>query len=274
MTREPFRIALVSEVFPELDDEPRLIARLEDVAERGARLAILPELPLNGWAPATPDRDEGDSEEVGGPRELSLRAAAQNAGVAVIGGHIVLDPSGRRFNEALLVNASGEVVLRYWKAHLPDEPGFHEVDHYEPGDRSPGVARWDLAVGVQVCSDVNRPEGTHLLAALGAELVACPRATEAKTWDRWRTVLVANAMTSCVWVASVNRPAPECGVLLGGPSLLVAPDGEVVVESDQTVVISDLDRERLAQARLGYPGYLPVRDDLYAAGWGAVSSGI
>jgi predicted amidohydrolase len=38
-----------------------------------------------------------------------------------------------------------------------------------------------MRFGIQVCSDVNRPEGSLLLGALGAEAIVCPRATEAAT---------------------------------------------------------------------------------------------
>ena len=126
---------------------------------------------------------------------------------------------------------------------------------------------------MQICSDVNRPEGTHLLAAQGAELVVAPRATELATWHRWRPVLTANALTSCCWVASVNRPGPEQGVLIGGPSFAVAPDGEVLLETTEALGLFSFDRGDLPRMRLEYPGYLDVRADLYRAGWDRVDGG-
>src|SRR5207249_7365128 len=112
-----------------------------------------------------------------------------------------------------------EFVGSYRKLHLPEEEGFWETSHYDPGDRPPSVIHGlPLPIGIQICSDVNRPEGSHLLGALGAELIVCPRATEAATFARWKTVLTANAITSCTYVISVPRPQPEFGVPLGGPS--------------------------------------------------------
>ena len=65
------------------------------------------------------------------------------------------------------------------KVHLPDEPGFHEVDHYRPGTEPPRrVDLEGLALGVQLCSDANRPVGSHLLAAQGVQAIVVPRATE------------------------------------------------------------------------------------------------
>ncbi|HET8777494.1 MAG TPA: hypothetical protein VFN76_07520, partial [Candidatus Limnocylindria bacterium] len=46
-------VALVSEVFWEADGAQRLKQRLGEVAERGADVAVLPEIPLNPWRPST-----------------------------------------------------------------------------------------------------------------------------------------------------------------------------------------------------------------------------
>ena len=67
---------------------------------------------------------------------------------------------------------------------------------------------------------------------------------------------------------SVNRPAPEEGVLIGGPSIAVAPDGEVLMETTDPVAIVSIDRSVVHQARRDYPGYLAIPSDLYATGLG------
>jgi predicted amidohydrolase len=157
--------------------------------------------------------------------------------------------------------------------HLPEEEGFWETRHYEPGETLPPVVdAFGMPLGIQVCSDVNRPEGSHILAALGAEVIVCPRATEASTFDRWRTVLIANAITSCAFVVSVTRPRAEYGVSLGGPSFGVAPTGAILAESLEPLTIVRLERALVRDARHRYPGYLPTRANLYAEGWGSVKS--
>ena len=117
---------------------------------------------------------------------------------------------------------------------------------------------------------MNRPHGSQILAALGAEVILAPRATESATWDRWRPVLIATALTSCCWVATVNRPHPEEGVLIGGPSFAVDPDGAVLVETTDPVCVFRYDPAALEEHRRNYPGYLSIRSDLYASGWNAM----
>jgi len=276
-------LALVRDVFPSPDsasDRDRLHARLVEARAGGAHLAVLPELPLNPWSPATKERRDEDAEEPDGPRARLQQDAAARAGIALIGGVIRRDPAtGRRENVALVIGPDGTLVADYAKAHLPEEPGFWETSHYESGTepaRPIHVAEAPLEAwpfGVQICSDVNRPEGSHLLGAMGAGLVVAPRATEAATWERWRPVLVANALTSRLFVASVNRPGPERGVGIGGPDFVVGPTGDVLFESDaHEVAIVPLDRRMLDDARRAYPGYLPVRADLYARAWQEAAS--
>src|SRR5689334_9288936 len=118
-------VALVSDVFVQPDDEPRLLATLVEARSRGADLAVLPEIPLNRWSPATETAKEEDAEPPGGPRHDRLGRAARTAAIALVGGAIVRDPkSGRRHNTALVFDTAGMLVGSYRKVHLPEEPGF------------------------------------------------------------------------------------------------------------------------------------------------------
>ena len=262
-------VALISEVFYEADGPARLIDRVAEAAGRGADLAILPEIPLNPWRPATKTLVEEDAEPESGPRTQAMAEAARRAGIGLIGGIIHNDPTtGRRTSRALAFDATGKVVARYEKLHLPEEPGFWETSHYEPGTEAPSrIDAFGVPIGIQICSDNNRPEGTHLLGAEGAMAAIIPRASEERTYQRWKLVFRANALTSCLYVLSVNRPAPEEGVLIGGPSVAVDPGGNVILETTETIGLVTLDAAVVRKARADYPGYLPVRAGLYADAW-------
>jgi predicted amidohydrolase len=265
--------ALVHETFHDPGGGERLATRLCEARERGADLAVLPELPLNEWAPATREARPEDAEEPEGPRHRALAAAAREAGLGLLGGVIARDPAaGRRLNRALLFDARGRTVATYDKLHVPSEEGFWESDHFEPGDEAPrridGLA---LPLGIQICSDLNRPAGCLMLGAQGVVAILAPRATPVETYERWRLVIRADAITSGCYVVSVNRPGPEAGVGIGGPSLAVAPDGQVVVESTAKLSVVHLAAEAAAAARREYPGYLPMRAELYARGWSEIA---
>lgn len=267
-------VAMVSEVFWEADGVRRLQDRLLEVAGRGADLALLPELPLNRWRPSTKDAVDEDAEGDDGGRAQAMAEAARGAAIGLVGGIIHRDPaSGRRTSRALIFSATGEIVARYEKLHLPEEPGFWETSHYQPGTQAPQrIDAFGLPIGVQICSDTNRPEGSHLLGADGAAAILIPRATEERTYQRWKIVFRANALTSCAYVLSVNRPWPEDGVLIGGPSVAIDPNGNVLAETTDTVALVTLDESVVRKARKDYPGYLPVRAALYADAWREVAN--
>jgi N-carbamoylputrescine amidase len=261
-------VALISEVYWEADGAQRLRQRLAEAEEGGADLAVLPELPLNPWSPATKDVREDDAEPMDGRRAIAQANAAREAGIGLVGGIIHRAQDGRRTSRALVFDRAGNLAATYEKLHLPEEPGFWETSHYEPGTEAPRrIDAFGVPIGVQICSDINRPEGTHLLGAQGAVAVLNPRASEERSYQRWKTVWRASALTSCCYVLSVNRPHPEGGVLIGGPSAAFGPNGDLLLETTDTIGLVTLDASVVADAGLDYPGYLPVNAELWAKAW-------
>lgn len=291
VAQDALSVALIAEVFP-LEPGPQaaaattqpLVQVLAQARRQGAELAVLPELPLNHWAPASSEPRDDDAEPPAGPRHQTLAQAARSAGIALVGGAIVRDPaSGQRFNTALVFDARGRLINSYRKTHIPDEPGFRESAHYLPGDDVPEPFHLDppapnhstpqasarpWRLGVQICSDANRPALALALPAMGAEVILVPRATTADLYEScWKPVLRAIAIASGTYVLTVNRPRAERNVALGGPSLAVAPDGRVVLESTERVALVELSRAAVLAARRAYPGYLALRSRLYARAW-------
>jgi N-carbamoylputrescine amidase len=269
MAGETLTIALITDAFPDETHWPRLLEFLKEARDQGGELAVLPEIPLNPWSPMTQIALEEDAEEMDGSRQRFLAKAAAEAEIGVLGGAIIKDPdTGCRYNTALLYNAKGYCLARYRKVHLPEEEGYWETSHYEPGTEPPRVVEgFAMPMGLQLCSDVNRPTGFQLLSAMGAEVVLAPRCTPPQTFERWRLVLRANAVTSGTYVVSANRPAPAPHGLIGGPSLVIDPFGEVLVETNDPLSLVTLERDVVEAGRKEYPGYLKVYPELYAKGW-------
>lgn len=262
-------VALIREIFVGPDADRRFNTLLDEARGQGADLAVLPELPMLPWRPAFQTAEPADAEPLDGPTLQWLSRAAVNNEIAILGGAIVNDAeSGKRFNTALLVDAHGRLVATYRKLHPPSEPGFWEDRHYAAGDAPPGpIDGFPLRLGIQLCSDVYRP-GSQILAGLGAHAILCPRASETQTFDRWRLMLRANAIAGSCYVLSVTRPRPEFEVPLGGPSIAIDPHGEVINETEETVIVVPIHEEQVERSRLGYPGHLAVHAEIYARGWG------
>jgi len=274
MTSSSITAALITEVFVNDPDGLRLSGRLRDAREGGAELAILPELPMDPWIPKRREADPNDAEGPNGQRQQAMAVAAARSGVAVLGGAIIRDPAtGKRHNTALLYKKDGSLVAAYRKLHLPFEENFWEAAHYEPGVDPPQViSGFEIPLGIQICSDSNRTSGCHLLAAQGAGVIFVPRATPETSWNRWRLVLRANAVTSAAWVVTVNRPPEGDPSPIGGPSAVISPTGEMVGESTHGVLIATLDQKAVDQARKAYPGYLDHQPEVHGKGWSALGA--
>jgi len=274
MSHPSLKIALITEVFFDDLDGERLTRRFCEARAAGADLAVLPELPLDPWVPATRDADPADAEEPHGRRHQLQADAAKQAGIAVLGGAIVLDPdTGKRHNTALLIDKRGSLCGSYRKVHLPYEEDFWEAAHYEPGTEPPvALPGFAMPLGIQICSDANRTSGCQLLAAQGVGAIFVPRATPAESWPRWRMVLRADAVTSAAYVVTVNRPSSGEASPIGGPSAVMGPDGEVTIETTESMVVVQLDPEAATRAREAYPGYLDFHPEVYELGWKSVVS--
>lgn len=99
-------------------------------------------------------------------------------------------------------------------------------------------------------------------------MVFAPRATPPGTFDRWRMILRANAVMSGAFVVSVNRPRPEHGASIGGPSLAITPAGDVISETTEAVHVVELDSVIAEETAREYPGYLKRFPNVYADAWG------
>ena len=261
MSSETLRLAIIHDAFPSSSDDARLGQSLAEAVADGATLAALPELPVDPWYPEHRERSDQESEAPGGKREARMAQAARAANIGLLGG-LIVKQDGRLHNRALLFDSQGQILSRYDKLHLPSEPGYYESDHYEPGDAlSAPSDQFNIPLGIQLCSDLQRPTACCALVAMGAELILHPRATPASSYPRWQTVLRATAITNACWVVSINRPG-------GAPSIAIDPFGEVIVETTERLTTVDIERDRVAAARLEYPGYLASPAALYAKSWG------
>lgn len=264
---EELTIGLIRAIFTSEDSSEQLTKRLHEAKLMGCDLAVLPEIACNPWSPATNEMVADDAEVIGGPRTTMQAQAAKEANIGLIGAAILQGDSAR-YNTCLFWNEEGELLGTYQKHHVPEETGFWETEHYDHGIEGFKVFPFHgFNIGIQICSDMNRPQGSHILAALGADIIVGPRSTERATYEKWRPVWIANALTTGCYVASVNRPDEEQGVLIGGNSIAVEPNGKVIAEADDAITTFTVRRSTIEKARVDYPGYLPCRARLYADAW-------
>lgn len=199
-----------------------------------------------------------------GPTVTALRAAAREHGLVLVVPIYELDSaSGRRFNSAVLIERTGEVVGLYRKTHVPEgeneRAAFCETFYYEPSDGRLG--EWPANVstnrffpvfetsvgrlGVAICYDRHFPGAVATLARQGAQVVLSPAVTFGAVSRRmWDLEFAVDAARHRVFVGGSNRRGaePPWNVEYFGASHFVGPAGRLPsLADDPELVVSDLD---------------------------------
>ncbi len=254
----------------------RMVALLEKARARGCRFVVFPELALTTFFPRRfmADWAEVDAffeDAMPGPDTAPLFRAAARLGVGFYLGYAEkFTQAGRvrRFNTAILVDATGTIVGTYRKVHLPghiehepQRPWQHlEKRYFEPGDLGFPVFRaFGGLFGMCICNDRRWPETFRVMGLQGVELVACGyntpvRNAVAREPPHLRMLhnqmsMQAGAYQNGTWVVGVAKAGLEDGVEMMAGTCIVAPTGEIVAsamtDGDELVAYDcDLDAGR------------------------------
>jgi N-carbamoylputrescine amidase len=208
-----------------------------------------------------------------GPTVARMQQLAKEHGVIVVAPIYELDPSGKRFNSAAVIDAGGRLLGCYRKTHIPEgqnERGsFHETFYYQRSDGEgfldpahtvhqsrffPVFITPKVRIGVAICYDRHFEGVMHSLAATGAELVLCPAVTFGdKSRRMWRHEFATDAARHSIFIAGSNRRGiePPFTIEYFGDSHVVGPNGVAKnLSDDPDLVIAEID---LAELGAGDP---------------------
>ena len=199
---------------------------LRELARRGCRLAVLPELWLCGYRTATLGADaRAAAEPIDGPTQQRVAAIARDTGMIICAGSFPELSDGTLFNTAVVYGPSGDLLLRHRKRCLyGTEPAvFAAGDAVTVGDIA-GLGR----VGLCVCFDGDFPETARALRGAGANLVLHPSAYEAAAESWWDTIYPAQALCNGQWWIAANQHGGAGHDRMLGGSRIIAPDGRTI----------------------------------------------
>jgi N-carbamoylputrescine amidase len=253
--------------------------RVERAAQDGARVVCLPELFRSRYFCQSEDPARfALAEPIPGPTTEALSKLAAALGVVIIGSLFERRAAGLYHNTAVTLDADGEIVGRYRKMHVPDDPLYHEKFYFAPGDLGfEAVATRHGRVGTLICWDQWFPEAARLAALSGAEILCYPTAigwqfdegpeVDAAQHDAWETVQRAHAIANGVFVAAVNRVGREGAIRFWGQSFAADPFGRVLArasaDGEETLLV-ECDLEAVERVRHDWPFLRDRRIDAYA----------
>jgi predicted amidohydrolase len=249
----------------------RLLVLMRDAAARGADIIVYPEAALTAFFPHWWIEDEAELDawfETAMPSNETAPLFAE-AKRLKIGFHLgyceLVHEQGRkrRFNTAILVDDSGNIVGKYRKIHLPGHAGHEpwrpfqnlEKRYFEVGDL--GWRAWRTmggVMGLMICNDRRWPEAWRVLGLQGAEMVmlgyntpqhdpAMPQTDPLQDFHNHLS-MQAGCYANGTWAVCVAKAGVEEGIMQIGGSCIIAPSGQIVAQAlgrGDELVLADCD---------------------------------
>lgn len=267
---------------------------IKDAAARGAQVICTQELFKSLYFCQSEDPGQFDlAEEVSqdSPTVQTLRKLAKELQIVLIASLFEKRALGLYHNTAIVIDADGELLGKYRKMHIPDDPHYYEKFYFTPGDLGYKVFHTQYAdIGILICWDQWFPETARLLALQGAEIICIPTAIgysspeEGPTYDQaWQIVQRGHAVANACFLAAVNRvgfeadpsialpasqdhpsgvgPNRESGIEFWGQSFVTDPDGsilELASKDQEEIVICPIDLNVIEETKKLYS--FPYRD--------------
>ena len=257
---------------------------IDDAAKSGAEIVCLPELFRSQYFCQSENHDNFSlAETIPGPSTDALTKLARAQSVIIVASLFEKRAAGVYHNTAVVLDPDGNILGKYRKMHIPDDPSYYEKFYFTPGDL--GFQSWKTTrgnIGVCVCWDQWYPEAARLTALRGAEIIFYPTAigwhpSEKKEFGKaqhsaWETIQRSHAIANGCYIAVANRigheaPAGGDGIEFWGQSFVCGPDGEIISKGSvdrEEIVMAEIDWNAVNRHRTHWPFLRDRRVDAYA----------
>jgi len=244
-----------------------------EAAQQGAKVMCFQELFYGPYFCQVQENEHFEYAEPipDGPTTKLMQDLAKETGMVLVVPIFEKEQEGFYYNTAAVIDADGSYLGKYRKNHIPHVKGFWEKFYFRPGNM--GYPVFDTAVGkigVYICYDRHFPEGWRALGLNGAKIVFNPSATSrGLSMYLWNLEQPASAVANEYFIGAINRVGKEP---LGdndfyGSSYFVNPRGQIVGDSasdtDEELVIRDLDLDLIDEVRQQWAFYRDRRPDAY-----------
>ena len=230
-----------------------------DAARRKSHMVLLPELWSTGY-------DWANYRELASPINTGifseLATLAKKGEISIYAS--MLEKRADQFaNTAAFFAANGRTMGFYRKIHL--FPQFQEDRYLQAGS---SWLTMDLPWGptaVAMNEDVRYPELFRKLTEESASLILVIAQWPLANIEHWRALIQARAIENQVFVAAVNAAGQTGETVFGGHSMIVDPNGKIIVEGGEEpmTITGEIEIDNVHEIRKGMPVLDYRRTDLY-----------
>ncbi len=189
------------------------------------------------------------------------------------------------FNSLAMIDAGGEVLGVYRKAHIPNGVGYQEKTYFSPGDT--GFKVWSTRygrLGAGICWDQWFPECARAMALQGAELLLYPTAIGSEpppalpvdSRRHWQRTQQGHAAANVMPLLAANRyglerslqKPKELYIQFYGSSFIADASGALLSEAPQdqdALLYAEFDLAQLAELRDNWFVFRDRRPELYGS---------
>lgn len=247
-------------------------------SKQGAQIVCLQELFLTDYFCNEEKVEHFDlAEKIPGKSSDQISQLARANRIVLIASQFEKRGPGLFHNTTLVYNEEGNILGKYRKMHIPEDPGFHEKFYFTEGDLGYVAIETSYGkIGVLICWDQWFPEAVRLTALQGAKIIFFPTAIgwlpEEKErlgfsqHNAWETVQKGHGVANGCFIAAVNRVGKEKGTQFWGQSFVSNPYGEIIAKAspdNEEILICEVDLKEIDDFRKIWPFYRDRRLDSY-----------
>lgn len=247
-------------------------------SKQGAQIVCLQELFLTDYFCNEEKVEHFDlAEKIPGKSSDQISQLARANRIVLIASQFEKRGPGLFHNTTLVYNEEGNILGKYRKMHIPEDPGFHEKFYFTEGDLGYVAIETSYGkIGVLICWDQWFPEAVRLTALQGAKIIFFPTAIgwlpEEKErlgfsqHNAWETVQKGHGVANGCFIAAVNRVGNEKGTQFWGQSFVSNPYGEIIAKAspdNEEILICEVDLKEIDDFRKIWPFYRDRRLDSY-----------
>lgn len=165
------------------------------------------------------------------------------------GGSVLALTDEGAMNRSMVINPDGEYIACYDKAHLFSL--MDEDKYLRAGSSRTLFDIGEVKAGLAICYDLRFCEWFRLYAVDGAEVLFISAQWPLARVAHWQTLLKARAVENMMYIVACNRMGQTGKTTFGGSSMVIAPDGEVLLScgTGEQFAFAEFDTDKAAAER-------------------------